>query len=259
MMKTESLIEFINRKEHKVEEDNILRVAPQFDCGSFKKLISISAPSDWKRAKQPFEKLILQFEGGDGIKFIVTIYALKLTEDYRSKLDVREVEPFVMQVNTEISTHQWRSSPLALMGFKNEVWVPYPVQIEEALDARAFTLEETTKLTFIASLAKRFFAILGASNTEVISNKVDDRVNAKRIKNGKSPLRGYSTIKIHLPGTRVVSEYKGGTHASPIPHSRRSHRRVYKSGKEIWVRDHQVMRNPKDVVPQRTYEVYYTV
>ena len=258
MMKTESLIEFTTGRGHKVEENNVLKVAPQFDCGNVKKLTSISAPDNWKRAKQPFEKLVLQFEGSTGLKFIVAIQAIKITEEYIKRLGVHEVDPFVMQVHTEIPTHQWRSSPLALMNFKDEIWVPCPLKVGETLYTRAFTLEETTKLTFIASLAKRFFAVLGASNTEVINNKVDDRVNAKRIKNGKSPLREYSTIKIHLPGTRVVSEYKGGTHASPIPHSRRSHRRVYKSGKEIWVRDHQVMRNPKDVVPQRTYEVYYT-
>lgn len=81
--------------------------------------------------------------------------------------------------------------------------------------------------------------VLGAlctTHTEEVIQQASPK-NNRRILDGKLPIWEVKTLVLKTPVTRTVSEYQGGTHASPRQHIRRGHYRHYKSGKIAWVRD----------------------
>lgn len=74
--------------------------------------------------------------------------------------------------------------------------------------------------------------------------KVSDKLQNARRKNGKPPIPPYDRVisasyvtAITNRKARGRSIYKGGTHASPIPHLRIGHSRVYANGVKTRVRD----------------------
>ena len=80
-----------------------------------------------------------------------------------------------------------------------------------------------------------FFELYNA-HTEAVIQQASPK-NNRRILDGKLPIWEVKTLVLKTPVTRTVSEYQGGTHASPRQHIRRGHYRHYKSGKIAWVRD----------------------
>ena len=82
----------------------------------------------------------------------------------------------------------------------------------------------------------RLFSALGTTHTEEVIQQASPK-NNRRILDGKLPIWEVKTLVLKTPVTRTVSEYQGGTHASPRQHIRRGHYRHYKSGKIAWVRD----------------------
>lgn len=59
--------------------------------------------------------------------------------------------------------------------------------------------------------------------------------NANRARRGKRPLFEWETVLIKSEVVESKTSL-GGTHASPKPHDRRGHQRMYKSGKVVYVR-----------------------
>jgi hypothetical protein len=83
-------------------------------------------------------------------------------------------------------------------------------------------------LTLCAALRSGF-------TEERVAQEAHPRNNA-RVLQGKLPIWETKTLTITLPPQHTVSEYKGGTHASPRQHLRRGHYRHYKkTGKIAWV------------------------
>ena len=82
----------------------------------------------------------------------------------------------------------------------------------------------------------RFLYSLATTHTEEVIQQASPK-NNRRILDGKLPIWEVKTLVLKTPVTRTVSEYQGGTHASPRQHIRRGHYRHYKSGKIAWVRD----------------------
>ena len=81
-----------------------------------------------------------------------------------------------------------------------------------------------------------FLHSLATTHTEEVIQQASPK-NNRRILDGKLPIWEVKTLVLKTPVTRTVSEYQGGTHASPRQHIRRGHYRHYKSGKIAWVRD----------------------
>lgn len=86
------------------------------------------------------------------------------------------------------------------------------------------------------SLLSMFLDCLRLTHTEEVIQQASPK-NNRRILDGKLPIWEVKTLVLKTPVTRTVSEYQGGTHASPRQHIRRGHYRHYKSGKIAWVRD----------------------
>ena len=87
-----------------------------------------------------------------------------------------------------------------------------------------------------AAMLVAFLSKLATTHTEEVIQQASPK-NNRRILDGKLPIWEVKTLVLKTPVTRTVSEYQGGTHASPRQHIRRGHYRHYKSGKTAWVRD----------------------
>jgi len=98
-------------------------------------------------------------------------------------------------------------------------------------------VEARTKILRCASwFVVLFCAALRAEGTAERVIQTASPRNSARILAGQLPIWETKTLTITLPSERVVSEYKGGTHASPRQHLRRGHyRHCKKSGKVVWV------------------------
>ena len=94
---------------------------------------------------------------------------------------------------------------------------------------------ETTVRECVACVAT--LAVKGVDR-EIVS--VPERVNAKRVSQGRRPLPSYTVIRLDVYGKRQG----GGSHASPRPHWRRGHVRRLPGGETTVVRPHVVMGEP---------------
>ena len=88
----------------------------------------------------------------------------------------------------------------------------------------------------IATALIDLIVAISTTHTEEVIQQSSPK-NNRRILDGKLPIWEVKTLVLKTPVTRTVSEYQGGTHASPRQHIRRGHYRHYKSGKIAWVRD----------------------
>jgi hypothetical protein len=69
-----------------------------------------------------------------------------------------------------------------------------------------------------------------------IMEQINPAVNARRIRDGKTPLYETRTLWIDAPNeVNRSGEWQGGTHRSPRQHLRRGHIRNLQSGKKVWV------------------------
>lgn len=107
--------------------------------------------------------------------------------------------------------------------------VPHEDQGEVTETLKQFTSQCAANLL-------RFLHRLATTHTEEVIQQASPK-NNRRILDGKLPIWEVKTLVLKTPVTRTVSEYQGGTHASPRQHIRRGHYRHYKSGKIAWVRD----------------------
>lgn len=97
----------------------------------------------------------------------------------------------------------------------------------------------------MADVAEEVFVVLGltvslsCSNIEVIDTPAPEKLNRKRVKNGKLPFFGYKRIEIRPAsadrGGRVRGQSMDGRQ-SPRLHHRRGHIRNLRGGaKRVWV------------------------
>lgn len=96
--------------------------------------------------------------------------------------------------------------------------------------------KENELTTHIINLVVRGLSVLNCSNIVTKNNLPDDKLNKKRIKNGKVPLFSYKTLHIKTDESKTSKPDQGGTHASPRLHLRRGHIRHLPKG-NIWITD----------------------
>lgn len=82
-----------------------------------------------------------------------------------------------------------------------------------------------------AFCAVRLNLMVNSSTTTITKIDASDKLNARRKKRGKLPLVSHTVVDL-VPKEMVVCQ-KGGTHASPRLHWRRSHLRTYANGKKV--------------------------
>ena len=102
--------------------------------------------------------------------------------------------------------------------------------------SKKYSVEYRDSCYYGQMILSRFLQLLKTTHTEEVIQQASPK-NNRRILDGKLPIWEVKTLVLKTPVTRTVSEYKGGTHASPRQHTRRGHYRHYKSGKIAWVRD----------------------
>lgn len=80
-----------------------------------------------------------------------------------------------------------------------------------------------------------YAAAFDIKSKELIHHDVSGKLNKNRAAKGKPPLFKYRTMKIVLPLPRKDRIWQGGTHASPIFHTRRGHNRRLPDGRVITI------------------------
>lgn len=101
-------------------------------------------------------------------------------------------------------------------------------------------VREAIRTLQLGSLADGVAGCAMLLSTKGVRTRVEEppaKLNAKRARAGKEPLVRVTHVDTahYVAGLRNASQR--GTHASPVPHLRRGHRRVLASGRETWVRD----------------------
>ena len=110
-----------------------------------------------------------------------------------------------------------------------------------------------------------FLRFLNDASCPVTKVPAPDKLNKARAKNGKQPIPAHYTVPAHdyithLRAQEATSRIlqtgrQGGTHASPVPHYRRSHKRHLRTGEVIDVRSSKVNFRSVDEM----HRLFYTV
>jgi len=100
-----------------------------------------------------------------------------------------------------------------------------------------------------------FLSALSCNNVKKIENVPPEKLQKKRIKNGKLPLFSYWTLHLELSKEeqRKIGS-NGGSHASPRLHLRRGHAREYRPGLFTWVQS-CVVGNKENGLIMKDYAV----
>jgi Ser-tRNA(Ala) deacylase AlaX len=85
--------------------------------------------------------------------------------------------------------------------------------------------------------------LLSAKGIERESVTPKEKVNQKRIAQGRAPFSAYTVIRLSKYRTAKGIPH-GGTHVSPIPHFRRGHVRTLETDRKVIVRPCFVMADP---------------
>lgn len=119
----------------------------------------------------------------------------------------------------------------------DEYGIPGKVSIYNRLESykREYDLDEFYRQ---ADTLARFFRILCLPNARIETVEPNERRNRTRVRNGKDPVVARKTVRIDKEALlESLSALTGQTHASPVEHFRRAHRRRYKNGHVGNVRD----------------------
>jgi hypothetical protein len=94
-----------------------------------------------------------------------------------------------------------------------------------------------------------FIEALSCSNVSYRpTTKIDEQVNARRIRDGKVPLYETHTLFIETPNKTTKGDSLGGHHRSPRQHLRRGHIRRLPSGRKVWVNSAVIGRSENGVI-----------
>lgn len=111
----------------------------------------------------------------------------------------------------------------------------------------------------LGSLADGVAAASMILSTKGVRRRTDEppaKVQAKRARAGKRPLVRVTYVDTQHYIEAAANTAARGSHASPVPHLRRGHRRVLRSGRAVWVRDMLVNCRSVAELPGRDhYEV----
>lgn len=132
--------------------------------------------------------------------------------------------------------------------FSGEILLKIQPNYDKYLKSKNISREEaSTNITEMFESMLRVALLLGCKDTVLAKPSVykcsgDIVKNAKRKRKGKRPFWEWQTIDIK-PMKALPSAPQGGTHASPKPHERMGHWRMYKSGKRIFVKPHIINKH----------------
>jgi hypothetical protein len=115
--------------------------------------------------------------------------------------------------------------------------------LEQAMGTQMLKASMVRSEREISSVVVNFITALSMPGVERIETvtKVDPRINAKRLKKGKTILPDSRIITLKLPREIPTKNAPGGGHhASPKAHTRMGHPRHYKNGKVIWIKPIEV-------------------
>jgi hypothetical protein len=98
-------------------------------------------------------------------------------------------------------------------------------------------------------------SVINCSNVVTTDVSPAEKLNRKRIANGKQPFFTYKILQLDDEPRTVRPESRGGHHASPRRHLRRGHRRMLASGRAIYVRSAMVNANSRRGFVEKDYAV----
>jgi hypothetical protein len=174
---------------------------------------------------QNFETLVIRRgeREWDVCDFVQLVPAMLGALDLRIPAGVRAFEP--------VSAARIRAIrlPDGTPGFESSrSWMPMQNPTPNAEKAMAAGLADT-----IAA----FCLIANARGVPQEYVPAPRKLNVKRERAGNPPLPAVTFIRTEVYCAAAHNTDRGGTHASPVPHLRRGHRRTLASGRVTWVRD----------------------
>ena len=205
--------------------------------------------------RPPYPLTSIAFESPDGVPVVIFCRPADLLDKAKTGLSIFNA---VGSVDDVLVLCSFVKAPSGFDQFSGK-WLPVPVfdflGYTKNSNAKFDTMAQTYQVvkdfdslpvrskTAFADASKNaslevhnLFSALATTHTEEVIQQASPK-NNRRILDGKLPIWEVKTLVLKTPVTRTVSEYQGGTHASPRQHIRRGHYRHYKSGKIAWVRD----------------------
>lgn len=172
--------------------------------------------------KLPFNKIMIEMRGHDDSDHASKGILWALCVQHGESI---EIEFFLYSEKTFILTG-------------HGAWLfSYP----EKDDVKFFTLVNLSRMAAMtksrqiwAGRVLQFLSALNCSNTFLQNNTPSEKIQKKRIKNGKLPFFEYKTLHIKISAVKNKTASGLGTHASPRVHLRRGHIR-HLENKHVWV------------------------
>lgn len=144
-------------------------------------------------------------------------------------------------------------------GFGSQPFVLAPQLFEESLGHFGGADEATAAIIMDSHdevmTAIQACSVINCSNVATTDVSPAEKLNRKRIANGKQPFFTYKLLQLDDEPLPVRSEGRGGHHASPRRHLRRGHRRMLSSGRAIYVRSAMVNANSRRGIVDKDYAV----
>ncbi len=135
---------------------------------------------------------------------------------------------------------------------------PVPLMAESAqhvTDDRRALVEQIAAATTVAESLLSMLSALACSNvTAEIAERVDPKVNARRIRAGKLPIWETRVLTVLCPRTPINRTGTASDRASPRQHLRRGHVRHLPDGRRIWV-NAAIVGDPKNGRIRKFYDV----
>lgn len=120
------------------------------------------------------------------------------------------------------------------------------------------SVADATVLGALADGVSAMSMILATKGIGLRREPAPAKLNVKREKAGKPPYPSVTYVDARQYFEAVQRAALGGTHASPVPHLRRGHRRTYSDGRSTWVRSCMVNCRSLDEAQLRDHYIVKT-
>lgn len=247
------MIEAIEKREAKCHPDLLptldlyvkkIKECVMFDGGDVDDLPPFS-PALCKREfiKLPFPKIMIEMSGYDTIEQTTRCIMWALCEQHGDSI---EIEFFLL----------FDKNTIVLTGHGS--WLFFYHDKDIIVEFTLADFPGMTKLTksvrIMTGRVIQFLSALNCSNTFLQNNSPSEKIQKKRVRNGKLPFFEYKTLHIKINDVKNKNSSGVGTHASPRVHLRRGYIRKLPSGETTWVQACVVGDRSKGFI-QKDYKI----
>lgn len=144
------------------------------------------------------------------------------------------------QADGSVNVHEYYLTPRGPRRVRTVRYEHTPAGTKLSLLGSAGMSREQAEDDLSGSFYPLAIAILNTRGCSIDLKRAPTLENQRRARKGQRPLPAHYRVDaaeyVTALGGAQSSNDAGGTHASPRPHLRRAHERVYDDGKRVWVR-----------------------